>query len=263
MARLARRARRIALATLACTLLGPAGTAAAVATLITWAPGSWSWFGDPRAVHVGGPTGPTFAGWIGWTGDITVGAFDPRFGALSDAVVGHAYHDDHSNPSLLVEPDGRLTVFWSGHNGAQMDYRTTLRPGDINTWTPVAQVPQDIPGRDGFTYPNPVLLPAEHNQLYLFFRGADWSVDFAWQTQAGAWSRSHVAIRAPGQRPYIKVADDGGGKIARLHGRPSPERAHQRLLRRIPARVAVDAGRSLDRSAGGSADPTAPRAARL
>jgi hypothetical protein len=36
-------------------------------------------------------------------------------------VVAHIYHDDHSDPSLLVEPDQRLTVFWSGHNGRQLD----------------------------------------------------------------------------------------------------------------------------------------------
>lgn len=211
---LARLARRVALGAIACAILAPAGTAAGRGAVLTWARGSWSWFGDPRAVHVGGPAGPTFAGWIGWTGDITVGAFDPRFGALSSAVVGRAYHDDHSDPSLLVEPDGRLTVFWSGHNGAQMYYRTTLHPEDIDSWTPAAQVHQDITGRDGFTYPNPVLLPAEHDQLYLFFRGADWSVDFARRRRDGAWSRSHVAIRAPGERPYLKVAGDGDGEIA-------------------------------------------------
>jgi hypothetical protein len=158
--------------------------------------------------------GPTYTGWVDWSGDIVVGAFDPRLGSLGDEVIGHAYHDDHSDPSLLIEPDGRLTAFWSGHNGAQLFYRTTLHPGDIHSWSPAAQVRQDIAGRYGFTYPNPVLLPAEHDQLYLFFRGADWSVDFARRTPAGVWSRSHVAIRAPGQRPYVKVADDGRGTIA-------------------------------------------------
>ncbi len=193
--------------------LGLAGTASPIGREVTWARGAWSWFGDPRAVHVGGPTRPTFVGWIDWDGHITIGEYDPRLGALGQDVVGRAYHDDHSNPSLLVEPDGRLTVFWSGHNGAQLYYRTTLHPGDINTWTPLAEVSQDIPGSDGFTYPNPVLLPAEHDQLYLFFRGADWSVDFVRRTAAGAWTRSHVAVRAPGQRPYLKVAGDGHGTI--------------------------------------------------
>jgi hypothetical protein len=198
----------------ACVVLLLPAAAAAGSLPVVWAPGSWSWFGDPRAVHVGGAEGPTYAGWVDWSGDIVVGAFDPRLGSLGDEVIGHTYHDDHSDPSLLIEPDGRLTAFWSAHNGAQMSYRTTLHRGDIHAWGPAAQVHQDIAGRYGFTYPNPVLLPAEHDQLYLFFRGADWSVDFARRTPAGVWSRSHVAIRAPGQRPYVKVADDRRGTIA-------------------------------------------------
>jgi hypothetical protein len=192
----------------------PAGSALGSDRVTTWAPGAWSWFGDPRAVHVGDRAGPTFAGWIDWSGNITIGAFDPHFGALDESVVGHAYHDDHSDPSLLVEPDKRLTVFWSGHNGQAMYYRTTLHPDDVHSWTPVAQVQQDIAGADGFTYPNPVILPAERNQLYLFFRAADWSVGFARRSAGGQWTRTHVAIRAPGQRPYLKVADNGRNAIA-------------------------------------------------
>jgi uncharacterized protein RhaS with RHS repeats len=102
----------------ACVVLLLPGAAAAGSRTVVWTPGSWSWFGDPRAVHVGGPEGSTYAGWVDWSGDIVVGAFDPDLGSLGDEVIGHAYHDDHGNPSLLIEPDGRLTAFWSGHNGA-------------------------------------------------------------------------------------------------------------------------------------------------
>jgi hypothetical protein len=198
----------------ACTLACLVQTSAVRAQTVTWSPGSWSWFGDPRAVHLGGPSGETIVGWIDWTGAVTVGAYNPQFGLLSDQVVGHAYHDDHSDPSILVEPDARVTVFWSAHNGAQMNYRTTIRPDDISAWTPVAQLRQDIAGPDGFTYPNPVLLPAENDETYLFWRGADWSTDFARRTSAGVWGPAHVAVRAAGQRPYLKVADNGTDTIA-------------------------------------------------
>lgn len=205
---------RLGLAAVAGLVTALLGATASDARVFPWARGSWSWFADPRAVHVGGPDGMTFAGWIDWHGDVTVGAFDPRSGTLRSDIVGSEYHDDHSDPTILVEPDGRLTAFWSGHDGASLYYRTTLRPGDISSWTPVARVHQDIPGDDGFTYPSPVLLPAENQQLYLFFRGADWSFDFERRTADGKWERSHVVIRAPGQRPYVKVAGDGRGMIA-------------------------------------------------
>ena len=191
-----------------------AGVARAEAQVVTWSPGSWNWFGDPRAVHVGGPSGETFVGWIDWNGNVTIGAYDPRLGLLNDYTVAHIFHDDHSSPSILVEPDQRLTVFWSAHNGAQLDYRTTLRPEDITAWTPVQQVHQEIAGSDGFTYPNPLLLPAEGDKLYLFWRGADWSADFATRTPAGSWSAAHELISSPGERPYLKVAANGSNTIA-------------------------------------------------
>ncbi len=188
--------------------------APASARIVTWAHGSWSWFGDPRAVQVDGQFKETFVGWIDWAGQVTIGAYDPRFGVLRTYVVGVIFHDDHSAPSILVEPDKRLTVFWSGHDGSEMDYRTTLRPEDITAWTAVQHFQQGIPGSDGFTYPNPVLLPDEGNTLYLFWRGADWSADYATRTLSGRWSPAHELIRQPGQRPYVKVDGNGGNTIA-------------------------------------------------
>ena len=195
----------------ALTLAWALPATAAHAQIVTWAQGSWSWFGDPRAVQVGGAT---FVGWIDWSGRVTVGELDRDSGSSRAVVIARVYHDDHSDPSILVEPDGRLTLFWSGHNGGHMYYRTTLKPGDISAWTAVRALEQGIRGPDGFTYPNPVLLPAEANRLYLFWRGADWSADFATRTPGGAWSRARELIRSPGQRPYVKVADNGSNLIA-------------------------------------------------
>ncbi|MGZ4225407.1 MAG: BNR-4 repeat-containing protein [Solirubrobacteraceae bacterium] len=194
----------------ALTLAWALSATAAQAQIVTWAEGSWSWFGDPRAVQVGGAT---FVGWIDWSGRVMVGELDRSSGATRAVVVARVYHDDHSDPSILVEPDDRLTVFWSGHNGAHMYYRTTLAPGDISAWTAVRTLQQSIRGPDGFTYPNPVLLPAEADRPYLFWRGADWSADFATRAPSGNWSGAHELIRSPGQRPYLKVAGNGSNVI--------------------------------------------------
>jgi BNR repeat-containing family member len=166
--------------------------------IVVWARGSWCWFQDPRAVNVTTPRDKTFVGWIDWRGSITVGAYKPGAGVIESHVVGHQAVDDHGSPSILVEPDGRLTVFWSGHDGPRMNYRTTRRPEDISSWTHVRHVHSGIPGGRGFTYPNPVMLPAERNKLYLFFRGADWSSDFATRTRSGRWSRVRRLISVPG-----------------------------------------------------------------
>jgi hypothetical protein len=177
----------------------------------TLGPGSWCWFGDPRAVTV---HGHTYVGWIDWQGGVHIGDLDPSFGVVQDKTIGYIYHDDHSSPSILVEPDNRLTVFWSAHNGRAMNYRTTTAPADITDWGPLQNVRSTVPGRKGFTYPNPVLLPAEKNNLYLFWRGANWSADYATRTASGHWSASHQLIRVSKERPYLKVDGNGSNTIA-------------------------------------------------
>ncbi len=176
--------------------------------------GAWSWFGDPRAVQVNGAYAETVVGWIDWTGKVTVGAYVPKCGVEQVAVVAHLFHDDHSAPSLLVGPDNRITVFWSAHNGASMQYRTTVAPEDISAWTPAAKVTTNVPGELGFTYPNPVELARENHSLYLFWRGADWSADYSVRGAAGTWSQAHRLIVNHGQRPYVKVASNGKDTIA-------------------------------------------------
>ncbi|MHB8658495.1 MAG: BNR-4 repeat-containing protein [Solirubrobacteraceae bacterium] len=179
-----------------------------------WGPGSWCWFGDPRAVHVAGQYDETFVGWIDQRGLVRIGAYDPAFGVVRQRVIASLFHDDHSAPAIFVEPDHRLSVFWSGHNGAEMDYRSTLRPEDISAWGPVEHVPSQLRGHLGFTYPNPVMLSSESDRLYLFWRGADWSADFATRSLDGHWSPSHRMIVVNGQRPYMKVDSNGVDTIA-------------------------------------------------
>jgi hypothetical protein len=178
-----------------------------------WDRGSWCWFGDPRAVHVGGRDGATFAGWIDWRGRITIGEYRPGR-PLRTRVIGRLAVDDHGSPSILVEPSRRLTVFWSGHGGPTMFYRTTRRPLDISSWGAVRRIRSDLRGPKGFTYPNPVLLSGEANRLYLFWRGADWSQDYETRTAGGRWSPARRLIAVAGERPYVKVGSDGRGAIA-------------------------------------------------
>lgn len=191
-----------------------AGTAGARAQFGTFGRGSWCWFADPRAVHLVKPRDQTVAAWINWRGAIVVGSYDRDLGRVRTHVVGYQARDDHSSPSILVEPRGRLSVFWSGHDGPKLKYRTTLRPGDIDRWGPLRLVHSGLPGGRGFTYPNPQTLPAEGNRLYLFWRGSDWGQDYATRTPTGRWSPARRLIANPGERPYVKVDSDGRDAIA-------------------------------------------------
>lgn len=78
----------------------------------------------------------------------------------------------------------------------------------------MVQLHQDIRGSDGFTYPKPVLLPDETNRVYLFWCGADWSTDFAARDPDGGWGPATDLIRSRGERPSLKVADNGSDAIA-------------------------------------------------
>jgi hypothetical protein len=114
--------------------------------------------------------------------------------------------DDHSNPSIHIRPDGHIFVFWSGHGGPIMYYRRSVHPLDISEWEPEAKIPTNSKGKFGFTYPNPVILPKENHDLYLFWRGGNynpnWSkLDYLKKT----WSEDKTLVSVPGQRPYIKI----------------------------------------------------------
>jgi hypothetical protein len=185
----------------------------AAASVGSWGDGSWCWFGDPRAVRVATPRDETFVGWIDERGGVTVGRYDAATHRMTKRVVGTIFHDDHSSPSMLVLPDKRLTVFWSAHNGAALYYRTAGSPESITDWGPVETVARNVAGTLGFTYPNPLMLSAEQNRIYLFWRGGNWSADYATRGGTGPWARASAVIVDPGQRPYLKVDSNGRDMI--------------------------------------------------
>jgi len=137
-------------------------------------------------------------------------------------VVGRLYHDDHGSPSLLAEPDGRITVFFSAHNGTYTSYRSTTKPGEITSWGPVKKINSDIKGTKGVTYTNPNLLPAEDNKLYLVWRDPTYGQAYATRTAGGTWSAARRLIAQSGERPYLKTATNGSNTIglAYTNGHP-------------------------------------------
>ena len=176
---------------------------------MTLGDGAWSWFADPRAVH--DPLrGRTYVGWVARDGDIKVAAYD--HGTLMRATVDlhpHLQGDDHANPAIQLLPDGRLRVFYSGHGGNRMYYRTSLAPGDVGAWSEERTIPGNTPGSWGYTYPNPVRLAAEA-RTYLFWRGGNFNPTFATQDDgADGWSAARNLIFVASERPYVKYDSDG------------------------------------------------------
>ncbi len=192
--------------------------------------GGWCWFSDPRALA---RDGRTYAGWVTVDGSIAVGAWDHATGRIATQVLHPALErDDHDNPALLFLPDGRLAAFYSRHAKGDMLLRVTTRPGDITEWTPERSLGFAVPerGMKGTTYANPVLLAAEADALYVFWRGSDFKPTFAVSRDLGeTWSAPRTLIARPGadntNRPYLKLCSDGAGRIdfAFTDGHPRDE----------------------------------------
>jgi hypothetical protein len=179
--------------------------------------GAWSWFADPRAVFHAGLRQQTYVGWVGAHGDIRVLSYDYATRRITTAVLQDGVQaDDHANPALLVRSDGRLEVFYSAHNGSLMFYRVSTRPEDISSWGPIEFMPASTP--NGYTYPNPIRLSAEH-RTYLFWRAGDGSPTNSAQlfsTQAdGAttWSPAQTLIGGQDGRAYVKYDSYHGDTI--------------------------------------------------
>lgn len=193
------------------------------------ADGSWCWFSDPRAVFFEGRFRRTYAGWITSTGDIEVCAYDHNSGQIHINTIHHALEvDDHDNPSLLILPDGRISIFYTRHGGREMFMRVSTRPEDISQWGPVRVLGFE-PDRFGICYSNPVLLGALGTRMYLFWRGLDYKPTWSWSDDLGqTWAQQQKLITSPGARPYVKL--DANGKdticLAFTDGHPRDEQTN-------------------------------------
>jgi hypothetical protein len=202
----------VALLAALCVAAGPAvadeATPPAPAATPTGVGGAWSYFSDPRAVQVTIPRKLMWSGWVTANGSIAAGVYDPATQQVQTAVLhDRLQNDDHANPSVLALPDGRVTYFWSAHNGLFMYYRTTTTAGDVHSFGPLRTLPVRPTGDRLYTYSNPVLLPAEGNRLYLFWRSQYTHQAFATSDDLGVhWSPARILLEEPGQRPYVKYA---------------------------------------------------------
>ncbi len=171
--------------------------------------GAWSYFGDPRAVHAGGRT---FIGWADTQGYTHVAALDRNRVVEHRRLGPRLSVDDHNNPSLYVRRDGRIMVFYSSHNGGQMNYRVSARPYSIASLPKARTIGTNTAGRWGYTYPNPL---RADGRLWLLFRGANWQPNYT--IRGGRWTSARTLVRGPRSRvvpggrhrPYAKYESDG------------------------------------------------------
>ncbi len=183
--------------------------------------GGWTWYGEPKAVYYEGIHKRTYFGWVNQNdGMVRVAMFDHETNQEVVHIMKTGYGaDDHNHPSIMIRPDGRLLVFYTGHNGSSMSIAISRDPEDISVFSPDTEMFQDSPG--GFCYPNAVFLSDEGPQgrFYLFFRGLDWAPCWIHSDDWGVtWSPVvaffHTPLDAPElQRPYVKYVSNEKDEI--------------------------------------------------
>ena len=127
----------------------------------------WSWFSDPRAIGVRGKAVIGSAGCDGnWY--VTEHHEGQRRSTLLDR---SDRPNDHGVPSFLRrQADGRIMVFYTGHNVDELNVRISIASDDVSGWLPPAEIGRQI-GLMTYCYTNPIQLIGEEGQtIYLFFR---------------------------------------------------------------------------------------------
>jgi hypothetical protein len=180
--------------------------------------GTWSWFSDPRALV---DNGTLYTGWVTTKGDVRIGSYQLTTGAESDLALAPLFEpDDHDNPALLKTVDGRITAFYARHSvsGTYTQYRTTINPGDISTWSKQTSVGTNTGGGHGATYANPFLIPGQENKAYLFWRGGNFNPTYSTGTYnpsfgTWSWTKATTLIANSYQRPYVKYESNGVDRV--------------------------------------------------
>ena len=184
------------------------------------ADGAWCWFSDPRAVYHQGNHRRTYTGWVDGKGNIVVGFYDHQNGTIETKVIDPELEiDDHDNPSLFFDPEGKLMVFYSLHSSTSpIRLARAKYPESITEWEPVQNLAindtTEFPGASNtYTYTNICQLSKEDNLLYLFWRGVDFKPNYSTSSDNGlSWDSGNILIlpeRTYGnRRPYLKMSSN-------------------------------------------------------
>ena len=190
--------------------------------------GAWCWFQDERAVFAGNRL---VVSTVSHAGDIQVSSFDVATGERDHGALRRRLErDDHDAASLMVRPDGRLTAFYTRHDGFQSMYWRTQVGDDLSLWDAERELTID----DDITYSNPFLLSGEgagEPRLFLWFRGIEYSPTVAFSDDLGdTWSEPTQVVHSQtlgvagrtNQRPYVKYASNGRDTIHLIYTEGHP-----------------------------------------
>lgn len=198
--------------------------------------GAWCWFSDPRAIYFNGKHRRTYAGWIDHNGNVTVGYYDHDRKTIESKILHKELEvDDHDNPGLFFDKEGKLWLTYSKHSGDRMYLVKGKNAEDISEWEQVQELLLNdtatyAGSSNTYTYTNLYQLSDEENALYLFWRGSDYKPNFSTSTDNGkTWSAGKILILPEriyrDRRPYVKISSNNKDVIhfAFTDGHPNRE----------------------------------------
>lgn len=186
---------------------------------------AWCWFSDPRAVVYQGKHDRVYFGYINSKGDVVLSSKERDSSRVESCILHEKLQvDDHNVPSILFLPDGKILTFYTEHNG-KIFMRKSKKPEDITAWEEERIL--DFGAKNArICYSNPVMLAAEKNRIYLFYRQQnlipggstfrDWWQCFSYSDDLGETWAEGKRIMDSGDvnnTVYMKVSSDNSRRI--------------------------------------------------
>ena len=143
--------------------------------------GAWCWFSDPRAIYFQGKYRRTYAGWIDKKGNVIAGYYDHDSKTIKTNIVHAELEvDDHDNPGLFLDNNGKLWLTYSKHGGDRIYLVKAKNAEDISTWEPTRSLQLNDTVKypeasNTYTYTNLYQVADEQNTLYLFRQNENFS----------------------------------------------------------------------------------------
>ncbi len=181
--------------------------------------GATCWFADPRSLTVKNDekgVNKTYVGYIDVHGSVKALQYDNKTGEYDEILIRSNFQpDDHNNPTFLELPDGRIMIFYSRHTDeACFYYRVSKQPYDITT----LGEEKYLKTTNNTTYPNPFILSADPEHIYLCWRGINWHptigrITIPDENGDVTLDLEKQIVQSTGARPYAKYTSNGVDEI--------------------------------------------------
>lgn len=206
------------------------------AFVLTTAPdGAWTWFGEPRAIHV---SGWTYFGYVDTSGNVCVRTYEHATETVGAEIILHSALDidDHVNPTFIVRPDGKLQAFYSQHEPlsstllSKVSVATIASDPDLSSGFGTELDLDSQLAATSYDYASPFMRGAT---MYLFWRsipsGNNYNLVYSTSADGDTWSAAvplyHNTTKT--NRAYWKITSDGSRiDFAVTDGSPNTDTTH-------------------------------------